>query len=106
MIIDLGNSDYGEKIGTIGEFAYYLLSGNRIDFEYAALRSSYDAAIRGISSMIFVSESRFLHRKPPTALQEVINLTYLNIYSRLRVYFYSFNSIKLGFGKESRLIFQ
>ncbi len=49
-----------EKIGTIGEFAYYLLSGNRIDFEYAALRCAYDAAIRGLSSMIFVSESRFL----------------------------------------------
>ena len=60
----LSNRKDGEKIGTIGEFAYYLLSGNRIDFEYAALRSAYDAAIRGISSMIFVSESRFLFISP------------------------------------------
>ncbi len=56
----LENKKHDVKIGTIGEFAYYLLSGYRIDFEYAALRSAYDAAIRGISSMIFVSESRFL----------------------------------------------
>ena len=60
----LSNRKDGEKIGTIGEFAYYLLSRNRIDFEYAALRCAYDAAIRGISSMIFVSESRFLFISP------------------------------------------
>ncbi len=52
----------GKKIGVIGEEAFSAVSKiMKIDFEFAALNAAFDAAIRGISSRIFISESRFLY---------------------------------------------
>jgi putative transcriptional regulator len=51
----------GRKIGVIGEQAFALLDSlKRADFEYATPASAFDSALRGISSSIFVSRSRFI----------------------------------------------
>lgn len=49
------------RIGVIGEEAFALLATiKKADFEFATLASAYDAALRGISSTILVSRSRFI----------------------------------------------
>ena len=51
----------GRRIGVIGEEAFALLASmKKADFEFATLASAYDAALRGISSIILVSRSRFI----------------------------------------------
>jgi putative transcriptional regulator len=51
----------GRKIGVIGEEAFAMMDNlKKVDFEYATLASAYDAALRGISSIIIVSRSRFI----------------------------------------------
>lgn len=53
--------DRSRKAGIIGEEAFALLQGIRsLDFEFSTLASAYDAALRGLSSQIFVSRSRFI----------------------------------------------
>lgn len=50
----------GGKVGVIGEEAWKVGSDlGKIDFEYAVLEAAYDAAVRGLSTSVLVSNRRF-----------------------------------------------
>ncbi|MEM0155945.1 MAG: transcriptional regulator [Thermoplasmataceae archaeon] len=74
-IKQLKNEENTPLVGVIGEAArfYAVQAGLRIDFEFASLYAAFEAATRGESSMIIVSQRRFHFSLPDIRSLQVKN---------------------------------